>query len=167
MIPTDKFDVLNNYNHMIELALRGKDNFPDEVCNFIVKEFEFQAAVLFKVVNPGNLQVLGKSTTAKKNYLRGSEFSCSVCTLFKNTDDFAVNSDSTCELQISEFVVYESCVIFELAQGESTFLKVAKKTAFSPADSKSLRKIAEYLKYILINWSNARGGNTNLFEKPF
>lgn len=167
MIPTDKFDILNNYNHMIELAIQGKDNFPDEICNFLVKEFDFQAAVLFKVVNSSSLQVLGKSTSAKKNYLRGSEVSCSVCTLFKNTSDFAVNSDTNCELQISEFVVYESCVIFELSHGERAFLKVSKKTAFSPSDSKSIRKITEYLKYILINWSNARGGNTNLFEKPF
>ena len=98
MIPTDKFDVLNNYNHMIELALHGKDNFPDEVCNFLVNEFQFQAAVLFKVVNSSSLQVLGKSTSAKKNYLRGSEVSCSVCTLFKNTDDFAVNSDTIEEI---------------------------------------------------------------------
>ena len=167
MVLKEKFEILNNYNRMIELALQGKDNFPDEICNFIVKEFELQAAVLFKVINSGSLQVLGKSSSAKKNYLRGSEVSCAVCTLFNNTGGFAVNSDSACELQISEFVVYESCVIFELAQSERAFLKVAKKTAFSPSDSESLRKVTDYLKYILINWSNARGGNTRLFEKPF
>ena len=49
MIPKEKFEILNNYNRMIDLALQGKDNFPDEICNFIVKEFELQAAVLFKV----------------------------------------------------------------------------------------------------------------------
>jgi CheY-like chemotaxis protein len=167
MIPKEKFEILNNYNRMIELALHGKDNFPDEICNFIVKEFELQAAVLFKVINSSSLQVLGKSSSAKKNYLRGSEISCSACTLFKNTSEFAFSSDTACELQISEFVVYESCVIFELAQNENAFLKVAKKTAFSPADSESLRKVTEYLKYVMINWSNARGGNTKLFEKPF
>lgn len=167
MIPASKFEVLDNYNNLIKLALQGKDNFPDEVCNFLVSEFEFQSVVLFKIVNNKSLLVLGKSANARKNYLRGSEFSCSACTLFENANDFAVNSDSNCELQISEFVIYESCVSFNLVQGERAFMKVAKKSAFSQADNENLKKISEYIKYIVINWSNARGGNTNLSEKPF
>lgn len=167
MIPPSKFEILDNYNNLIKIALQGKDNFPDEICNFLVSDFEFQAAVLFKIVNSKSLLVLGKSSTARKNYLRGSEFSCSVCNLFENVNEFALNTDSNCELQISEFVIYESCMVFNLSDGERAFLKIAKKTPFSKNESDAIKKITEYIKYILINWSNARGGNTTLAERPF
>jgi CheY-like chemotaxis protein len=167
MISSSKFEILNNYNTLIKSALQGKDSFPDEVCNFLVSDFEFQAAVLFKVINTESLLVLGKSNSARKNYLRGSEFGCSVCSLFKNLNEFSVNSDTKCELQISEFVIYESCITFNLDTEEKAFLKVSKKTPFSQTDGESLKNIADYIKYILINWSNARGGNTTLSEKPF
>ncbi len=167
MISSSKLEILNNYNNLIKSALQGKDSFPDEVCNFLVSDFEFQAAVLFKIVNSESLLVLGKSSSARKNYLRGSEFSCSVCSLFKSLNEFSVNSDTNCELQISEFVIYESCVTFDLDSEEKAFLKVSKKTPFSQADGELLKSIADYIKYILINWSKARGGNTTLSEKPF
>ncbi|PKL89461.1 MAG: hypothetical protein CVV23_04940 [Ignavibacteriae bacterium HGW-Ignavibacteriae-2] len=167
MITANKFDILDNYNTLIKSALNGKDNFPDEVCNFLVSDFELQAAVLFKIVNNESFLVLGRSSTARKNYLRGSEFSCSACSLFKNINEFSINSDTNCELQISEFVIYESCVAFNMGNDERVLIKVAKKTPFAQSDGESLIKISEYIKYILINWSNARGGNTNLSEKPF
>ncbi|MBU1680544.1 MAG: response regulator [Bacteroidetes bacterium] len=167
MVPSSKFDLLDNYNHLIKLALQGKENFPDEVCNFLVSDFEFQSAVLFKIVESKSLLVLGRSSNARKNYLRGSEFTCSVCKLFKNPNYFSIHTDSSCELQISEFVIYESCISFDLDGSERAFLKIAKKNPFSQNDTESLKKISEYIKYILVNWSNARGGNTNLSEKPF
>ncbi|GAB4130287.1 MAG: hypothetical protein Fur0015_04130 [Ignavibacteriales bacterium] len=46
-------------------------------------------------------------------------------------------------------------------------MKIAKKTPFSQGDSDSIRKITDYIKYILLNWLNARGGNTLLSERPF
>ncbi|MBN1301118.1 MAG: response regulator [Melioribacteraceae bacterium] len=167
MVQASKFIILDNYNNLIKSALQGKDSFPDEVCNFLVSDFEFQAAVLFKIVSTESLLVLGKSSSARKNYLRGSEFSCSVCTLFKNFNEFSMHSDSNCELQISEFVIYESCITFNLGNEERAFLKVSKKTPFSQSDGESLQKITEYIKYILLNWSNARGGNTNISDVPF
>lgn len=167
MISADKFEILENYNTLIKSALNGRDNFPDEICDFLVNDFEFQASVLFKIVASESLLVLGRSSSARKNYLRGSEFTCSVCNLFKDAGEYSVNSDSNCELQISEFVIYESCITFNLSSNERAFLKVSKKTPFSQADADLLRKIGEYIKYILINWSNARGGNTNLLGKPF
>ncbi len=167
MVSAGKFEILDKYNSLIKSAYSGRDNFPDEVCNFLVNDFEFQAAVLFKIVQSNSLLVLGKSSTARKNYLRGSEFSCSVCNLFNNVGEYSVNSDSNCELQISEFVIYESCITFNLDSKEKAFLKVSKKNPFSHDDADLLRKTSEYIKYLLVNWSNARGGNTNLSAKPF
>jgi len=167
MIPINKFEILDNYSNLIKAAFQGKDNFPDDICNFLVSDFEFQSAVLFKYTQNDSLQVLGKSSTARKNYLRGSEFNCSICKLKTNVNDFGISSDSNCELQISEFVIYESCVSFTLNANQRAFLKIAKKVPFSQSDAELIRKITDYIKYILINWLNARGGNTLLSEKPF
>ncbi len=167
MVPASKYEMLEYYNSLIKLSLQAKDSFPDELCNFLVTEFGFQSGVLFKVLNSKSLLVLGKSSTARKTYLRGSEFTCTACSLFENHGEFAVNSSSNCDLQISEFIIYESCVTFNLSNAEKGFLKIAKKTAFTPADNENLQRISEFVANILINWIAARGGNTSISEKPF
>ena len=166
MIYGVKLEALEKTNELSKLALAGNDNFPDEICNYLVSEFELQATVLFKV--QGNeLVVLGKSNAARKNYLRGSKFNCGICKIINDKLDFSVNSDTNCELQISEFVVYETCVLFDMSPGEKGFLKLAKKTPFAQGDSESLHKITDYIGFLLRAWGNVRGGSTNLASKPF
>lgn len=166
MIYGVKLEALEKTNELSKLALAGNDNFPDEICKYLVSEFELQATVLFKV--QGNeLVVLGKSSTARKNYLRGSKFGCHVCKIINDKLDFSVNSDTNCELQISEFVVYETCVLFDMGSGEKGFLKLAKKSPFAQGDSESLNKITDYIGFLLRAWGNIRGGSTNLASKPF
>ncbi len=38
-----------------------------KLCDFIVKEFELEAAAIFKVKHNNNLELIGKSLTAKKS----------------------------------------------------------------------------------------------------
>ena len=166
MIYGVKLEALEKSNELSRSALMGNDNFPDEICNHLVSEFELQASVLFKVTG-NELVVLGKSNSARKNFLRGSKVGCGVCKIINEQNDFAVNSDSNCSLQISEFVVYETCVVFKLNNNEKGFIKIAKKTPFAQGDSESLQKITDYIGFLLLAWSNARGGATNFASTPF
>lgn len=166
MIYGIKLEALEKTNELSKLALAGNDNFPDEICNYLVSEFELQATVLFKVQGT-EIVVLGKSLSARKNYLNGTKFSCGICKIINDKLDFSVNSDTNCELQISEFVVYETCVLFDMGAGEKGFLKLAKKTPFAQGDSESLQKITDYIGFLLRAWGNVRGGSTNLASKPF
>ncbi|MCK5457099.1 MAG: hypothetical protein KAI45_08225, partial [Melioribacteraceae bacterium] len=152
-----KIETLNNFNELIHSATKGEDSFPDNLCNFLVNEFEYQAIVLFELLDSNGFKVIGKSLNARKNYLHGSEFSCAACKLVNNPNDFSISHDSNCELQISEFVIYESCVSFNIKLGERGFLKIAKKSPFDQNDTEVLSSVTKYISSLLPVWFGARG----------
>lgn len=162
-----KFEFIEDFNKLISLSREGRDDFADEVCNFLVNNFDLQASVFFKVEGERNIQVLGKSNSARKNYLKGSVFTCSACKVFDTTADYALSSDSDCEIQISEFLVYECCIIFNINRETKGFLKLARKNPFSQADKAEWNKIIDSFRFIFDIWLSARGGNTLLSERPF
>ena len=62
-----KIETLNNFNELIHSATKGEDSFPDNLCNFLVNEFEYQAIVLFELLDSNGFKVIGKSLNARKN----------------------------------------------------------------------------------------------------
>ena len=114
-----------------------------------------------------NLLVLGKSNSARKNYLKGTAFTCSSCKVFDNTSNYSLYSDSNCELQISEFLVYECCIVFTINNDTKAFLKLARKNPFTQNDKAEWNNIIEYLQFVLELWISARGGHTVLSESSF
>ncbi|MBA4317358.1 MAG: hypothetical protein C0412_03060, partial [Flavobacterium sp.] len=167
MVIGSKLESLEKLNKLFSLARKGDDDFTEQICNYVATEFELQAVVLFKVLEDNNLQVAGKSANARKNYLKGSFFKCSVCSLLNEKSSFNVHSDSNCELQISEFLVYESCINFKISEKERGFLKIAKKSAFTQSDKDALVNIVEFLSSLLQIWMNAKGGNLIIQEISF
>lgn len=167
MVIGSKLESLEKLNKLFSLARKGDDDFTEQICNYMASEYELQAIVLFKVIEDNNLQVLGKSANARKNYLKGSFFKCSLCSLFNEKSSFNVHSDSNCELQISEFLVYESCINFKITDKERGFLKIAKKSAFTQSDKDALTNIVEFLSFLLQVWMNAKGGNLVVHEISF
>ena len=167
MIHGVKLETLAKINGLTKSSRNGLDNFPDELCNYLVSEFELQAAVLFKVEHNESLIVLGKSSGARKNYLRGSSFECSKCRIIGDNTEFSIHSDSNCELQISEFLIYESCVSFKIDMEQKGFLTIAKKTPFSQVDKDAFSKITSFLSFMLQTWISAKGGNVLLSDVPF
>lgn len=167
MAITLKIETLNNFNELLSIAAKGEDSFPDTLCNFIVTEFEYQAIVLFELLESNGFKVIGKSLNARKNYLHGSEFSCSACKLVNNPNDFSISHDSNCELQISEFVIYESCVSFNIQLGERGLLKVAKKSPFDQNDTEILSDITKYISTLLPIWFDARGNVKRTMNDSF
>ncbi|MCU7494450.1 MAG: response regulator [Ignavibacteria bacterium] len=153
-----KLEFLEKYNYLNSLAERGHEQFTDELCDYIVNEFELQAMVLFKVNDDESLMVLGRSASAKKNYTRGAIFRCPVCSLVREKNPtFQSHSDAECQMLISEFVIYEACMTAKITEGQRGFIKFAKKTPFLRAEIDNLRSVSEFLGYILRTWSATRG----------
>lgn len=161
-----KLEFLEKYNYLAAMAEKAQEQFPDELCDYIVNEFELQAMVLFRITGDNNLTVLGKSLAAKKNFFRGATFCCSVCTLLKGNDPaHHFHSDAECEIQISEFVIYESCMTLKVSNGQSYFIKFAKKTPFLRSDITSLKTITDFMGSVLKIWITARGGDILVSQK--
>jgi CheY-like chemotaxis protein len=161
-----KIEFLEKYNQLTKSANKGLEEFPDEICNYIVDEFELQGMVLFKINEQNSLTVIGKSNSTKKNYLRGSVFSCSKCGLIKNNEPGNnFYSDPECEILISEFIIYEACQVFNITETQKGFCKFAKKTPFQRNEIEFFKKISEFLGQTLKIWSAVRGGETIVTNK--
>ena len=50
MSVNSKLEIINLYNNLLSSATEGDSSFPDNLCNYITTEFEFQALVLFEVL---------------------------------------------------------------------------------------------------------------------
>lgn len=161
-----KVEFLEKYNYLMSVAEKAQEHFPDEICDYVVNEFELQSMVLFKINDDDNLVVLGKSASAKKSYLKGASFSCSSCKLLKDKDPgINFHSDAECELQISEFVIYEACMNFRVAENQHAFVKISRKTPFLRSDIDLFKSVAAFIASLLKTWTTARGGEIVLSEK--
>ncbi len=153
-----KIEFVNKFTKLIKVAEKGMDNFPDELSEFMVEEFELQAIVFFKVNHDNSLTVLGKSTSAKKNYLKGAVFSCSSCKLLSNDSYSTFNSDPECEILISDFIIYEACNLVRITDSDKIFIKYARKTPFLRTDIESFKIVSDLLSSLFKSWMTARGG---------
>ncbi len=160
-------EFLSKYADLLKGASEGKDTFGNDLCDSMIREFDLQAAVIFKVIDGNSLAVIGRSDTANASYLMNAKFRCGSCENLKKSTSFSVNSDSKCELAISEFLIYESCVLLITPNGERLLLKIAKKSAFNQSDSDSLKRIVPFYSYLLHIWLQARNGLSPLTDLAF
>ncbi|MFA8343348.1 MAG: response regulator [Rhodothermaceae bacterium] len=156
---------LNEINKLAKIAISGKNEFPDILNDFLIEKFGFQSSVLFKVVNTQTLVVYGRSANSKKTYLRGSTFNIDLSSLFDINLSFAVNTDANNELQVSEFVIYECSVLFNINNAQKGFLKLAKESPFEPEEYDQLRSIVDFTSILITMWLNTKGGNVFPAEK--
>jgi CheY-like chemotaxis protein len=160
-----KIEFLEKYNYLASLAEKAQEQFPDEICDYVVNEFELQSMVLFKITDDNNLLVLGKSSSAKKNYLKGATFSCSACKLLKEREPgISFHSEAECELQISEFVIYEACMTTKISENQNIFIKLARKTPFLRTDIDSFKNVIAFVGTLLKIWASSRGGELVVSE---
>jgi CheY-like chemotaxis protein len=163
---SSKIDSLSKYNDLVKAALKASPEFPDFVCEYLVNEFEFQSAVLFKVIDGTSLNVIGRSASAKKSFIKNTPVNCTVCKVLKNPESAAVfNMQAECEIQASEFVIYEGCLHITAAGNEKIVIKAAKKSPFSKTDKEDIEVLGEVLKNLYNIWTGNKGSiNTTLSD---
>src|SRR5690606_17640647 len=163
---SSKIDFLTKYNELLTSALNASNEFPDKLSEYIVEEFDFQAVVVCKIIEGTNLKILGKSASAKKSLIKNTQISCSVCTCLKsNTAQIQFNSQNDCEIQTSEYVIYEGCLYIQGSANEEVLIKVAKKTPFSKVDKENLEQIGSIIRNLYNIWAGNKGSvNASLSE---
>ncbi|MBI1939634.1 MAG: response regulator [Ignavibacteriales bacterium] len=155
-----KTEIILRLNELAGFAKKGDDFFGDELCNFLSNEFDLEAAVIFSVNQENSLTVIGKSANARRNFLSGSSFNCNVCKLIQNEIEHNLHFDSNCNLQISDSLIYEGCVLTKTVDSLNLLFKLAKKTAFTKAEKDSLQKIVEFVSLLFSSWLGKKGNVT-------
>jgi CheY-like chemotaxis protein/signal transduction histidine kinase len=155
---SSKIELLKQYDNLFKLASNGSSDFPNRLCDFIISDQEFEACVLFKIINNKSLKVIGKSGSAKKIYELNSTFECSECKLLgSNEPKLSFNSQPGCELQATDFVLYEGCLITKISERDGVLFKLAKKTAFTPAEKENIESLASSIESLLRIWFKHEG----------
>src|SRR5574338_168910 len=155
---SSKIDFLGKYNDLMQSAIHSSSNFPSKFCDFIVKEFELEAAVLFKLADNGNLEMIGKSLSAKKSLSTEVHLSCPTCKNIK--DDHQLNqfvNQSDCTFNITDHIINEGCVVLNIADGQFALLKIAKTNPFSKSEKDNIELISDNLKNLLKLWIGSKG----------
>lgn len=149
---------LKKLAELAEFAKRGDDFFSDEVCNFITDEFELDAAVIFYVNPDKSLNVLSKSNSSRKIFAKGSIHKCPDCKLINEETENNLNTDSACQIKISDFLLNESCYLIKLNQDQKLLVKTAKKTAFGKDEKEQLSRTLNVIGVFYSTWYSIKGG---------
>lgn len=147
-----KYELISQLNSFYSYAKSGEKTFPDLIANFISQEFELEATVIFKVREDNSLEVLGKSPNSKKHFKIGSIHYCKNCELINNkvTNKFYLNQN--CEIQVSDFLIYESCFFLTLNNGTNLFVKLGKKSGFTQSEKEQIEKSFELISNLFNIW---------------
>ena len=155
---SSKIDFLGKYNELIQTAIQSSTNFPNKLCDFIIKEFELEAAAIFKVNNGGNLELIGKSFTAKKSLSPEIQITCPNCkSIIENYQVSQFITQSNCSFNITDNVINEGCVLINIADGQTALIKLAKKTTFTKSETNNVELICESVKNLLRLWIGSKG----------
>ncbi|NUN07674.1 MAG: response regulator [Ignavibacteriaceae bacterium] len=151
---TTHLKLFSQVNSLINSARRSEAGFIDSFCDFLVDEFQFQSAILFRITEESKLQLLGKSSGAKKSYLPTMLYDCGACKLLRGeVENYEFSTDPNCQLQSIDHILYEACQVIKSTKGSNYFLKVSQKSQFTNADKEHFRILGEFISVVLSAWS--------------
>jgi CheY-like chemotaxis protein len=151
-----KLELVQKLNELSDLARKGDAFLPDELCNFLSTEFDLTAAVLFDVQANNVLSIVGKSSYAKKNFRSEGQNNCAACQLLKDNVDLKMNIDPNCSIQISDFLVHESCGIIPVSASQKFLIKIGRKVAYTQSDKEQFEKTLYLVSIILSTWITSK-----------
>ena len=154
---SSKINFISNYNDLVQYALSSAKEFPDSLCDYLVNEFELEAAALFKVRDK-RFEFLGKSSKAKKSLTETPELGCNLCNALNNNSTetlFEINPQ--CEFKVSDIILNEGCLHISVTDDEKVLIKIAKKTEFTHAENDNLIIIGNTIRNLLRLWMGKKG----------
>lgn len=148
-------NLIASFSELQKFLLKKDAHFPEALCNFIVDQFQIQAAVLYKQLPDEKLLLIGKSKNSKKSLVGGYSYPCSKCLIHRSdTPSGTVYSDAKCGIQITDFMIYEACVLLFHNHDDKYVLKVAQKTPFTQLEKESLEIIANFCNNLIADWNS-------------
>ena len=155
---SSKIDFISKFNNLVQYALSAAKEFPDNLCDYIVNEYDFEAVVLLKVKDK-SFELIGKSALAKKSLSFSSELGCKNCEALANPSSeikFLVNPQ--CEFNATDLVINEGCLHISVTDDERVVLKIAKKTEFTNIDKDNIIVIGNTIRNLIRLWMGKKGG---------
>ena len=155
---SSKIDFISKFNNLVQYALSAAKEFPDNLCDYIVNEYDFEAVVLLKVKDK-SFELIGKSALAKKSLSFSSELGCKNCEALANpSSDIKFLVNPQCEFNATDLVINEGCLHISVTDDERVVLKIAKKTEFTNIDKDNIIVIGNTIRNLIRLWMGKKGG---------
>ena len=151
-------DILSHYTELVNTALSNPQELPTKICEYLVSQIEYQAAIFFSLDEQNNFIVKGKYGTVKDNFAKDATFQCNACRAVNSSDVPVVfNNIAECEIQASENVIYEGCLFLNMKEKGKVLIKAAKQTPFSRTDKDTIENLGKAFRELLILWKDRAG----------
>jgi len=148
-------NLIASFTELHKFLLKKDSHFLEVLCDFLVDQFQLQAVAIYKLLPDDKMLLIGKSRNSKKSLIAGYSYPCAKCLIHKSgTAHGTVYTDAKCELQITDFMIYEACVILYDNSDEKYVLKVAQKTPFTQLEKESLEIIANLYIILMLEWNS-------------
>lgn len=151
-----KFELIQKLNELVNLSSKGDPFFPEELCNFLCEEYDLSGMVIFDIKDDNYLEVIGKSSSAKKNFKTGSLHQCNSCPSSIGNAFNKLLNDKNCTVQVSDFMTYESSCIISVSDTYRVFIKLGKKAAFTQNDIDQFENSLTIIAFFISNWKDAK-----------
>jgi CheY-like chemotaxis protein/signal transduction histidine kinase len=155
---SSQIDFIFKYNNIVQYALSAAKEFPNNLCDYLVDEYELEAVVLLKVRDK-SFELLGKSSTAKKSLTQATEYTCKNCQALQNgVAETTLEINPQCEFNAADIVINEGCLHISISENEKVVLKIARKNEFNNVEKDNLIVIGNSVKTLLQLWMGKKGG---------
>lgn len=148
---------------LAESARRRDKFFLNDVCNFLVKEFNFESAVLFRINENKTLKLAGKSNNISDEFLKKNNFNCSDCNVVLEETQYVLNSKNDCNVKISEGNFYEACAFIKISDSIKILLKIASKTEIEKHKKTIIENTLPLIGLFIQYWYNRQPDSMNYF----
>lgn len=156
-------ELLLKIYELAESARRRDKFFLNEVCNFLVKEFNLESAVLFRINENKTLKLAGKSNNISNEFLKKNNFNCSDCSVDLEETQYVLNSKTDCNVKISEGNFYEACAFIKISDSIKILLKIASKTEIEKHKKTIIENTLPLIGLFIQYWYNRQPDSMNFF----
>lgn len=158
-------EFIKRLNEITEFAKRGEQYFPDEICNFFVREFKLEAAILLKIINNSSFNLLGRSNNVGSELLKNSTPHCDECKVLLEDIPFILTTYPLCKIRISEPTFHEACALIKVFEQKKIILKISQKIPFEKHQKELIENTLQYIGLLFQIWLSKEIAVSESFSK--
>ncbi|MDH7604795.1 MAG: response regulator [Melioribacter sp.] len=148
---------------LAEFAKRRDKFFLNEVCNFLVKEFNLESAVLFRINENKTLKIIGKPNNISNEFLKTNNFNCNECNVIIEETQYILNYKNDCQIKISEGKLHEACALIKISDSKKFLLKIASKAEIEKHKKTIIENTLHLIGLFIEYWFNRQPDSMGYF----
>ncbi len=164
MLSGIRLEIFERHLKIINSAESGKENFVNELCNFLVFEFDFKEVSIYEYDGKDEFALLGNSSFAELN--ERIKFSFNELTQLVNRNSFINLTDSlSIPVNGADTPTKTGLAVFEIKNNHIFALRLVRKVNFTFNEIEAVKNIASLISYYLKIWIENRSGDTQRTDK--